>query len=393
MQRMGLYSPSSLAGLREKPGRPLWVHAVSVGEVQAAFPLVKEIKKDWGSGLFLTTITPTGRAMAERLIGADADAMAYYPWDVPWVVSRAFNRLCPAAYITLETEVWPGLLTKLSQKGVPAFIANGRFSERSFKKALRGRDFWVDVLNCFRKIIVRGEDDAARLRELGLPDGKVAVTGDCKVDALLLRREAADPEGLKGRLNGSGLPVLVAGSTHEGEEDIVLEAYRRVRESGREARLMIAPRHPERAHQVAEEARKVSDATALLSGFRGDWEILIVDEMGVLFELYGLSKAAFIGGSLVPKGGQNVLEAAAWGVPVQHGPHMEDFSAAAWELHRRNAAETVTTAGDLAKSWIDILDDEKAGERGSGARRYVEELGGSAARSWEIIRQSLPDRE
>jgi 3-deoxy-D-manno-octulosonic-acid transferase len=364
-----------------------------VGEVQAAFPLVKEIRKDWKSGLFLTTITPTGRAMAERLIGGDVDAMAYYPWDVPWVVSRAFNRVRPAAYITVETEIWPGLLSKLSRKGVPAFVANGRFSERSFEKALRDRDFWKEVLNCFRKIIVRSEEDAARLRELGLEDAKVAVTGDCKVDALLLRREAADPDGLRARLDGSGLPVLVAGSTHEGEEKVVLDAYRRVRESGRKARLVIVPRHPERAPQVAEVARKVNAATVFLSRLQGDWEILVVDELGVLFDLYALSKAAFIGGSLVPKGGQNVLEAAAWGVPVQLGPHMEDFSAAARELRRRNAAETVTTAGELAKSWIDILDDEKAGERGSGARRYVEELGGSAARSWEIIRQSLPDRE
>jgi len=393
LQRMGLYSPLDLAGLWGKPGRPLWVHAVSVGEVQAAFPLLKEIKKDWESGLFLTTITSTGRIMANRLIDGDVDAMAYYPWDAPWVVSRAFNRVRPAAYITVETEIWPGLLSKLSREGVPAFVANGRFSERSFAKALRDRDFWKDVLNCFRKIIVKSEEDASRLRELGLPDAKVAVTGDCKVDALLLRREAADPEGLRARLNGSGLPVLVAGSTHEGEEKVVLDAYRRVRESGRKARLVIAPRHTERAPRVIEEARKVSDATALLSSLREDWEILVVDEMGVLFDLYGFAKSAFIGGSLVPKGGQNILEPAAWGVPVQHGPHMEDFLAAAKELDRRDAARTVKTAEELAQSWIDILDDEKTAERGQGGRRYVEELGGSAARSWEIIRQNLPDRE
>ncbi|MFP4482702.1 MAG: 3-deoxy-D-manno-octulosonic acid transferase [Thermovirgaceae bacterium] len=392
-QRMGLYSPSDMAGLRDKPGRPLWVHAVSVGEVQAAFPLVREIKKDWKSGLFLTTITPTGRTMAEKLVGADADAMAYYPWDAPWVVSRAFRRIYPSAYITVETEIWPGLLARLSREGVPAYIANGRFSERSFRKALRDRDFWKDVLGCFRKIIVRSDEDASRLRELGLPGDKVAVTGDCKVDALLARRKAADPEGLRARLNGSGLPVLLAGSTHEGEEKIVLEAYKVLRQSGRRARLVIVPRHPERAPHVAEKARKMSGAAVLLSKLRGDWEILVVDELGVLFDLYALSKAAFIGGSLVPKGGQNVLEAAVWGVPVQHGPHMEDFSVAVKELRQRNAAEQVTSAEELAKSWIDILDDENAEERGSGAKRYVEELGGSAARSWEIIRQTLPDRE
>jgi 3-deoxy-D-manno-octulosonic-acid transferase len=276
---------------------------------------------------------------------------------------------------------------------VPAFVANGRFSERSFAKALRDRDFWIDVLNCFRKVIVKSEEDASRLRELGLSDAKVSVTGDCKVDALLLRRETADPEGLRARLNGSGLPVLVAGSTHEGEEKIVLDAYLRVRESGRKARLVIAPRHTERALRVMEEARKVSDATALLSSLKEDWEILVVDEMGVLFDLYGFAKSAFIGGSLVPKGGQNILEPAAWGVPVQHGPYMEDFLAAAREIDRRDAARTVKTAEELAQSWIDILDDEKTAERGQGGRRYVEELGGSAARSWEIIRQNLPDRE
>jgi 3-deoxy-D-manno-octulosonic-acid transferase len=137
----------------------------------------------------------------------------------------------------------------------------------------------------------------------------------------------------------------------------------------------------------------MNSATVLLSRLRGDWEILVVDELGVLFDLYALSKAAFIGGSLVPKGGQNILEPAAWGVPVQHGPHMEDFLSAAKELDRRDAARMVKTAEELAQSWIDILDDEKTAERGQGGRRYVEELGGSAARSWEIIRQNLPDRE
>lgn len=393
IQRMGLYSPSDLARLEERRGRPLWVHAVSVGEVQAAFPLVKEIRKDWEAGLFLTTITATGRSMAERLVGTDADAMAYYPWDVPWVVRRAVGRVRPALYITLETEIWPGFLARLAHEGIPAYIANGRFSERSFRKALKNRGFWKDVLQSFRKIIVRGEADASRLHELGLPPGKVAVAGDCKVDALLLRRKEADPGSLRAKLNGSELPVLLAGSTHEGEEEVVIEAYRMVRERGARARLVIVPRHPERAPRVVEKARRASDKTLLLSKIHGGWDILVVDEVGVLFDLYGISSAAFIGGSLVPKGGQNVLEPAAWGVPIQHGPHMEDFAQAAGELAERGAAETVTGAHGLARCWLDILGNGKKGGKGSGGRLYVEELGGSAARAWEIIRQTMPDRE
>jgi len=393
-QRMGLYEASDLVFLKEK-GRPLWVHAVSVGEVQAAFPLIKEIRKDWKEGLFLTTVTPTGQAMARRLVGDDADVMAYYPWDVPWVVSRALKRVSPRAYITVETEIWPGFLEKLSTDGVPAYIANGRFSERSFRKALRNREFWKDVLGTFQKIIVRGEDDACRLKDLGLPKEKIAVTGDCKVDALLLRRKQADPESLRLRLNGSGLPVLLAGSTHEGEEKVVLEAFRAVREAGGKARLVIVPRHPERSDQVVREATRMSERTAVLSKTvkPGDWDIMVVDEVGLLFELYALSKAAFIGGSLVPKGGQNILEPAAWGIPIQHGPHMEDFSDAAAELAKRGAAEIVKEPMELASSWLEILNDGKRQAKAVSGKDYVEGLGGSSARSWEIIKQTIKDKE
>jgi 3-deoxy-D-manno-octulosonic-acid transferase len=393
-QRMGLYRASDLAFLKEK-GRPLWVHAVSVGEVQAAFPLIKEIRKDWEGGLFLTTVTPTGQAMARQLVCDDADAMAYYPWDVPWVVSRALKRVLPRAYITVETEIWPGFLEKLSRDGVPAYIANGRFSERSFRKALRNREFWKDVLGTFRKIIVRGEGDADRLKELGLSKEKIAVTGDCKVDALLLRRKGADPENLRLRLSGTGLPVLLAGSTHEGEEKVVLEAFRTVRESGGKARLIIVPRHPERSDRVAEEAKMVSERTAVLSKATKprDWDIMVVDEVGLLFELYALSEAAFIGGSLVPKGGQNILEPAVWGIPIQHGPHMEDFADAAEELAKRGAAQTITGSMELARLWLEILNDDKRKTGAMSGRDYVEGLGGSSARSWEIIRQTIKDKE
>jgi len=379
-ERMGRYPV-----FPPEEGKPLWVHAVSVGEVQAAWPLVRTARREgWDSPVLLTTITSTGRKMAEDLVGSDADLMAYYPWDAPWVVDRAIGKVCPAAFVTVETEIWPNFIFNLEERGIPAFIVNGRFSERSFLKAMKSRDFWREVLSSFRLIMVRGDDDASRLAELGVDPSRVVTSGDCKVDALLLRREASCREKLP---RG---PVLLAGSTHPGEEREVLEAFRQVRQKFPGAVVIIAPRHPERASEVASLAREYGN-TGIYTDRGEDRDIMIVDRVGVLFDLYGLADTAFVGGSLVPRGGQNILEPAVWGVPFAHGPHMEDFASHAKALGSLGASRMVRGSSELAREWERMISG--GGNPGLAGRKYVESLGGASALAWNRISDILKGRE
>ena len=322
--------------------------------------------------------------MAEDLVGSDADLMAYFPWDAPWVVDRAIGRVRPAAFVTVETEIWPNFIFNLGKRGIPAFIVNGRFSERSFFKAIKSRDFWREVLSAFRLIMVRGEDDALRLTELGVEPSKVVTSGDCKVDALLLRRETSRREKL------SPGPVLLAGSTHPGEEREVLEAFRQIREKFPGAVLVIAPRHPERAPEVESMAREYGK-TGFYSDSLEERDIMIVDQVGVLFGLYGSADGAFVGGSLVPKGGQNILEPAVWGVPFAHGPHMEDFAPHAKALASLGASKQVRGATELAREWEVMLSGRSSD--GEAGKEYVESLGGASALAWDRISDILKGRE
>ncbi len=371
---------------------PLWVHAVSVGEVQAAVPLMRAFKKDEPqTKLFLTTITVTGRAMASRLAGDLVDRNAYYPWDAPWAVSRAIHSVSPAGFVTLETEIWPNFVWELAKRNIPAFIVNGRFSERSFRKALKQKRFWKDVLSLFTKIMVRDESDALRLAELGVDREKTLVTGDCKVDALIERARNLDKEQLRVKLNAGPDPVLLAGSTHTGEDECVLEAFSRVRKTFPDVRLIIAPRHPERAETVAGLAKEYGSVT-LFSQISERWDILVVDEIGWLFGLYEAASSAFVGGSLVPRGGQNLLEAAIWGTPIQHGPFMDDFARPAAELASLGAAMKVTDSRGLAEEWERVLRNPETVDRKSGVR-YVTSLGGASGICSEMVRTNLNSGE
>jgi len=328
--------------------------------------------------------------MARKLLG-DSARLVYYPWDVPWIVKRALDRVNPKVYVAVETELWPNLLYELKKRKIPAFLANARFSERSFIKACRHKRFWCSLLECFEKIMARSQEDMERFLEIGVPSDKVVVTGDCKIDALLARRSMVDVEGLRKCLNPEGKRVLLAGSTHEGEDHVVLEAFSRLKDKCHDVRLILVPRHPHRAQKLWEEAQKVG-RTVLLSQKEPDWEIMVVDQVGVLFDLYGIADAAFIGGSLVPKGGQNILEPASWGVPIQHGPFMDDFNEISKELIRRGCARVVQTAAELYYEWEAVLSEGVAGKiRCPQGRSYVEGLGGAALKNWEIINKSIQE--
>ena len=392
-ERCGYYNMQKMEKVK---GRSLWVHAVSVGEVQAAFPLIREMRR---SGcrlpILLSTVTETGQAMAKRLMDADLDVILFAPWDIASVVDRALNAINPCAYITMETEIWPNILLQLHQRGIPSFLVNGRVSDRALARAVGWKKGVLSrLLRCFTRILARENSDADRFCSIGAEASAVTVVGDCKVDALLERRGGVDRQMWKDRLYlercisgfDGAFPLFLAGSTHPGEDEVVLEAFSKIRTERKDARLLLVPRHPVRAEGLLSAANEVAKS-CLLSKVESDWEIVIVDQIGVLFELYSLCTAAFIGGSLVPKGGQNLQEAACWGIPIQHGMYMDDFAQSALDLGKMGLAVEVRTAQDLYCAWYSAMgasSDEKT-ELQNRCDVYFEERAGAAKRAWTIV--------
>jgi 3-deoxy-D-manno-octulosonic-acid transferase len=358
-ERRAIYAGDKLEKL--KKGSTLWLHAVSVGEVQATSPVVDEIA--WlgrDVPILLSTVTETGARSARLLMGGKIAAHVYAPWDVPKITKKACRSVMPAVYATAETEVWPNLLTEMKRMGIPTLLINARISDRTMARAGLAKGLLKEAYGLFDAILARSDEDRSRLIELGAAKSRITVTGDTKADALM-RRKAIAERGLprlREKILPSGGICFVAGSTHEGEEETVLDAFSRLRGGNgpiNDAKLVVAPRHPERALAVRGKAREICPAekTELYSDLNGqnDASIIVVDAIGVLFDLYGLATAAFIGGSLVPKGGQNILEPAIWGTPVLHGPHMEDFALPASELNASGASFTVKTSEEMESLW------------------------------------------
>ena len=370
------------------PRGSVWIHAVSVGEVQSASALIRRMRGESDRPVLLSMVTTTGREMAHKLLDGMVDRMIYSPWDVRRFVSFALDAARPAAYVAMETERWPEMLSQLRARGIPTFLANGRLSEGSLKKLHRQASFWRGVLSCFTRILVRYEEDREHFMALGVPEERLVATGDCKVDALFDRRTATSSDAW-GHLRRGGQPLFVAGSTHPGEDDIVIAAFRRVRQTHPGARLVIVPRHPERALMVVAAALPYPELGAdLLSRLPENWDIAVVDRIGVLFDLYAAADAAFVGGSLVQKGGQNPLEPALFGIPTSHGPFMTDFPDTE-RMDQMGAARCVHSEADLARAWEDALDPTARERVAAACQGYYDTLGGAAMRTWEVIREYL----
>ncbi len=344
-ERLGLRLPRA-AGT----GPALWIHAVSVGEVLSLRTLVARVKKehpDWS--IYFSTLTNTGyRVALEKLQGADSIFIA--PLDFVWILGRYFRRLNPGVFILAESELWPNLLRTAHRRCRAVMLINGRISPSSFRRYHTLRLLSRRVLMNIDRFLVQTEKDGERLEGIGLPRERIRVAGNLKAEISL---PAFSPEAARIVRRALGLTeerkVIVAGSTHRGEEEIVLRAFKRAAAAGGDPALLIAPRHPERAEEIERAAAdlglRVSRRTR---GASGGWQVLIVDTIGELAGLYAIADSAFVGGSLVPHGGQNLLEPAFYGKPVFFGPHMENFTALAEEFTGRGAARVVAGEDELA---------------------------------------------
>jgi 3-deoxy-D-manno-octulosonic-acid transferase len=373
-------------------GHPrIWVHAVSVGEVTAAAPIVATLREKFPRAcIILSTATETGQAMALRLI-PQATAFLYFPLDLPFVVKKVIDRIAPDIVVLTETELWPNFLRHCMKRRIPAVMVNGRISPRSFGRYSKTRFFWADVLSFVREIGVISEVDAQRIRAIGAAPENVRVMGNAKYD-ILASRVSGDTWSKKAaqmRMTPDSR-VFVAGSTHEGEESVVLNVYRELLSEWPDMRLIIVPRHPERGKDVQALVTGEGLSCILMSeiraGRRPEGEIVVVDVIGELFSLYSLASVVFCGGSLVAKGGQNILEPAAWGKVVFYGPSMEDFSDEKTLLEEVGAGIPVRSAEELLAGVKKMLSDpEELRRRGAEGQRRVLSSRGASMRYAEMI--------
>lgn len=362
-------------GLVPRPAQDVavWVHAVSVGESLAAMPLIRALVERHGRGrVLVTTTTPTGSARVREALGEQV-LHVYAPYDLPGAVARCVDRFRPQRVVIMETELWPNLFRALRRRGVPLVIANARLSPRSFKGYGRVRGFAAATLADCSHIAAQSEADAERFRMLGAPTQRVSAIGNLKFDQSAPEAQLEAGRALRERL-GASRPVWIAASTHEGEEEIVLAAHRELRRTLPEALLLLVPRHPQRFDGVA----RLVERSGLSGRRRSTLEtedvasaaVLLGDSMGEMFMYFAAADVAFVGGSLVPVGGHNVLEPALLGKPVLFGPHMHNFVAARELLLGADAAVEVSErslADSLAVLLTDAQRRQRMGEAGYAA--------------------------
>jgi 3-deoxy-D-manno-octulosonic-acid transferase len=423
--------PRHLAGLKERllgPHEPrvgsspcIWVHGVSVGEVAAAEPLVRALERRFpGHEVVITTSTATGQAVARRKF--EGKRVAYFPVDFSWAVKRVFRALRPTLVVLVELELWPNFLIEGRRRGVPVVVVNGRISERSFRRYKLARWFWLArrflPLQAVARYCVQTDQYARRFTRLGVDPQKIVVTGSLKYDGVLTgaasvqaAAEARTSLGLE-----AGSVVWIGGSTHAPEERLLVDVFARLRISHPKLTLVLAPRHNERAAEVKRVVEGAGLRPVLRSAQRSGafgtsgpvapgtgafrtsgpvapgtgTDVVIIDTLGELSRLYAAADLVFVGGSLIPHGGQNILEPASLGKPVLFGPHVQNFQESVERLLAARGAVQVADAGELEARLRELLADP-AGARALGARALaaIEAAKGATDRTLAVLEELL----
>ena len=378
-------------GFGPRSSRPaIWVHAVSVGEVQAAASLVLALRRRYPDvPLVVTTVTPTGAQRARALFG-DAVQVRYIPYDLPGSVRRFLNRVQPRVAVILETELWPNLYHFCGQRKVPLVLASARISPRSVGRYRLLASLFRETLSHGIVIAAQGEGDAERFRSIGANPARTHVTGNIKFDLALPDDIRAQGAALCERYAPGGRLVWVAGSTHDGEEAAMILVHRRLRAAGLDVLLVLVPRHPGRFQDVAALlrqsglpfVRRSTDEPA-----HADTEVLLVDTLGELVAFYAAADLAFVGGSLVPVGGHNLLEPAALALATLSGPQVFNAQDIAGLLVDEGALELVADADALGEAALRLLSDpEERRRRGEAGRVVLERNRGALGRLLDLLR-------
>jgi len=395
-----------IAGLRQRlgslspvDGKPvIWLHCVSVGETQAARPLAQRVKQEFPHHtLVVSTITLTGQKLARDVFRTHAESVFYFPFDWRWSVRRALKTINPAAVLIMETELWPNFLRECKARKIPVALVNGRISRQSFRRYKLIKFFLKRVLSCLSLAIMQSETDAERLRALGMCDEKLSTAGNLKFDAELAGELTSKTTEIRERFGlRSGVPLILAASTHAPEEEVVLDSLKQLQP----ARLMIAPRHPERFNEVAALIQRSglnwTRRTAAPAADDTNATVILLDTIGELPATYSLADVVFVGGSIVDRGGHNVLEPAAAGAAVVTGAHTHNFHAIVDLMCEANAivqlppVETSDAAAELAHVLKNLLANTKEREKlGRRAKQLVTDNQGAADRMIKLLKPLL----
>ncbi|WP_297793081.1 lipid IV(A) 3-deoxy-D-manno-octulosonic acid transferase [uncultured Marinobacter sp.] len=357
-ERLGYVTPS--------PEPVIWVHAVSVGETIAAAPLVKALlRRNPEVPILMTAMTPTGSARAKAMFGNQV-RYAYSPYDTPGAVRRFAERVRPMALVIMETELWPNMIANTFLHDVPIFLINARLSERSARGYERVPSLVRPLLQSICWIAAQAEEDAGRFLRIGAEPESVSVTGSIKFDVDISAQLRSEASALRQQL-GEHRPVWIAASTHDGEDQQILEAHKAVLRKFPSALLVIVPRHPERFDKVAELMEpmglKLSRRSGATEPVPEDVQVYLGDTMGELLMLYGASDIAFVGGSLIERGGHNPLEPAAWGMPVLSGPHIFNFETIYNRLDAGHGLYLTPSSAALADCVMTLMADPDSARR------------------------------
>ena len=397
----GVRYGKSRRGIRERLGRlseeqlgwfegekVIWVHAVSVGETRAASPLLKQLRKKYPEyKILLTNVTETGRAVAKKL--SDVDFCLFFPFDFSWAVRRVLQHVNPEMIVIVETEIWPNFVRQANLLDIPLVLVNGRLSDRSYPRYRFFRPLLRPLLDCFSAFCMQSQVDAERICQLGAENLRVENTGNLKFDHELKEINDIELAKLKQKFClPENLPILVAGSTHAGEEKQLIELYRSLLDEGRQLLLVLIPRHPVRCREVQGLLNDQGYSSRLRSNLQENTqlfesgEVLVVDTLGEVLDLYAISDLVFVGGSLVPVGGHNMLEASLLGKAALFGPHINNFREISAKLVRAGAGVKVSNLQELKRQMSLMLDDPiRCRAMGQAGRSLIAENAGATART------------
>lgn len=382
---------------RTGPRKPVWIHALSVGEVKSALPLVMAVHEHFPKTLIVFTVSTrtgydTARTLFCRTESPLVSQLAYFPFDLPWAVARIRRRIDPAWVCLVETDLWPGFLHAMAQKKIPVILVNARLSRRAFDGYRRLGPATSLFFSRLTRVLVQTRRDMERFKSLGVPASRLAVAGNIKFDQPLESLSHSEKITLEKWFQITETHRLwIAGSTHPGEESLLWEVFQQVRKRVPGLKLLLAPRDPGRCTRVADEIFKKGGRPVLLSTTRNqpkDADVMLLDCLGVLAKAYAVCDVAFIGGSLVPFGGHNPLEPAMFEKPVLFGPHMEDFAEVADLLTARQGAVQVADAGSLTRHLTDLLTrPDRAADMGHHASAVFQENAGAVTRTLGVLSQ------
>jgi 3-deoxy-D-manno-octulosonic-acid transferase len=377
----------------------IWIHAVSVGEVLTARALLPQLRERYPRlRLVLSTTTITGQQIARTNLQF-VDEVFYFPLDLGFIVNRTLRLVKPRLFIMMETELWPNLLRACRREGVKTVLVNGRISSRSYPRYRLARPFFRRVLDNVDRFCMQSEESARRIIDIGADRERVTVTGSLKFDSLQVPGAAVPDRGRNRVLRYFRIaperPVIIAASTLKGEEEPVLEAFGRIRATMPNALLIVAPRKPERFDDVDRLARRAGWKVARRTELRVDSEprhdVVVLDTIGELAQVFQVATAVFVGGSLVDAGGHNILEPAVFGKPIVFGPYMQNFAEIAQAFLESGAAIQVRSPRELESVLLDLLSDPvRRASLGAAARALVEANRGARTRSLSVIAQLLP---